>query len=186
MTANDEYLIKLIKTDASAFGTLFDIHYPAVFNYVFHRLADYELCRDITSEVFLKAFLNISSYRFRGIPVLFWLYRIANNEIQQYYRSKKYKPANFSAAINAHDLQLINNASDEEEKKQLEIELQKHDEFILLQQKIKLLPIDYQEVIVLKYFEQKTIKEIAVIKHKKEGTIKSWLSRGVEKLKKIL
>ena len=76
--------------------------------------------------------------------------------------------------------------SDEEEKNQLEKELQQHENFVLMQQKIKLLPLNYQEVIVLRYFEQKTIKEIALIKNKKEGTVKSLLSRGIEKLKTLV
>lgn len=182
----EEYLIGLIKIDSSEFGVLFDLHYSAIFNYVFHRQGDYELSRDIVSEVFLKAFINIHSFKYKGVPVLFWLYRIANNEIQQHFRKKKYSPSYFSGAINAKDWNAVNMRSDEEEKNHLEKELQQHENFILIQQKIKLLPIDYQEVIALRYFEQKTIKEIALIKNKKEGTVKSLLSRGIEKLKNLL
>lgn len=186
MTAEEEYLIGLIKIDASEFGVLFDRHYTAIFNYVFHRLADYELSRDIASEVFLKAFINIHSFKYKGVPVLFWLYRIANNEIQQYYRRKKYSPLYFSEAINTHYHNVIYKQSDEEDKVQSERELQKHEDFISVRQKLQLLPLKYQEVIALRYFEQKTIKEIALIKNQKEGTIKSLLSRGIGKLKNLL
>jgi len=182
----EEYLIGLIKIESSEFGVLFDLHYHAIFNYVFHRLGDYELSRDIVSEVFLKAFINIRSFKCKGIPVLFWLYRIANNEIQQHFRKKKYLPSYFGTAINPTDWCALNMQSDEEEKNQLEKELQQHENFVLMQQKIKLLPLNYQEVIVLRYFEQKTIKEIALIKNKKEGTVKSLLSRGIEKLKTLV
>ncbi len=182
----EEYLIGLIKIDSSEFGVLFDLHYPAIFRYIFHRLVDYDLTRDIASEVFLKAFLKIRFFEYKGVPVLFWLYRIANNEIQQYYRKKKYTPINFSEAINNHGWNTIDRQSNEEEKIQLEKELQQQEEYILIQQKIKQLQTDYQEVLALRYFEQKTIKEIAVITNKKEGTIKSLLSRGIEKLRKLL
>lgn len=182
----EEYLIGLIKIDASEFGVLFDMHYPVIFNYVFHRLGDYELSRDIASEVFLKAFINIHSFKYKGVPVLFWLYRIANNEIQQYYRRKKYSPLYFSEAINAGYHNIIQRQSDQEEKEQLEKELTAHEDFMLVQQKLKSLPLKYQEVIALKYFEQKTIKEIALIKNQKEGTIKSLVSRGIDKLKNLL
>lgn len=182
----EEYLIGLIKIESSEFGVLFDLHYHAIFNYVFHRLGDYELSRDIVSEVFLKAFINIRSFKYKGIPVLFWLYRIANNEIQQHFRKKKYLPSYFGVAINPTDWCALNMQSDEEEKNQWEKELQQHENFVLMQQKIKLLPLNYQEVIVLRYFEQKTIKEIALIKNKKEGTVKSLLSRGIEKLKTLV
>lgn len=184
--AEEEYLISLIKIDSSEFGVFFDMHYPAIFSYIFHRLVDYELARDIASEVFVKAFINISSFEYKGVPILFWLYRIANNEMQQHYRRKKYVHINFSTAINMHGWGAIDKQSTEEEKQQLERELQQQEDFILIQQKIKQLPIHYQEVLALRYFEQKTIKEIALIKNKKEGTVKSLISRGIEKLKKLL
>ena len=187
MTAKEEeYLIGLIKIDTSEFGVLFDRHYAAIFNYVYHRLADYELSRDIASEVFLKAFINIHSFKYKGVPVLFWLYRITNNEIQQYYRRKKYTPLYFSEAIHTNYHNIIYKQSDEEERTQSEKELQEHEDFISVQQKLQRLPLKYQEVIALRYFEQKTIKEIALIKNQKEGTIKSLLSRGIDRLRKLL
>lgn len=182
----EEYLIGMIKIDSSEFGFFFDLHYSAIFNYVFHRLGDYEMSRDIASEVFLKAFINIHLFKYRGVPVLFWLYRIANNEMRQHFRKKKYSLSCFGRAINIEDWNVINMQSDEEEKNQLERELQEHENFLLIQQKIKLLSIDYQEVIALRFFERKTIKEIALIKNKKEGTVKSLLSRGIEKLRNLL
>jgi RNA polymerase sigma-70 factor (ECF subfamily) len=48
------------------------------------------------------------------------------------------------------------------------------------------LPDKYRQVIALRYFEELSIREIADILHKKEGTIKSLLSRGLEKLKKMI
>ena len=48
---------------------------------------------------------------------------------------------------------------------------------------IKTLPTKYQEVIALRYFEGKQNKEIAEILNIKEGTLKSLLSRGLEKLR---
>jgi RNA polymerase sigma-70 factor (ECF subfamily) len=49
---------------------------------------------------------------------------------------------------------------------------------------LKTLPIKYQEVISFKYFEGKENKEIAEILLIKEGTLKSLISRGLEKLRK--
>lgn len=71
----------------------------------------------------------------------------------------------------------------ETERLMLEEDLEKHQQFIEVNDFIKKLDIKYQEVISLKYFERKSIKEIAIILKKKEGTIKSLLSRGIDKLK---
>lgn len=183
---DDEYLIRLIKIDPKEFGTLFDRHYAVLLNYIFHRVADSERSRDIASEVFLKAFIKIPSFRYKGIPVIFWLYKIANNEIKQYYRRKKYIPLYFSDAIGRNHNGIADGDFAESQNDLFETELQSHEYFILIQQKIELLPVEYQEVIALRYFERKTIHEISLIKGKKEGTIKSLLSRGISKLKKAL
>jgi len=52
-----------------------------------------------------------------------------------------------------------------------------------VQEGLKSLPVRYQQILALRYFEGKPTKEIAEILDKKEGTIKSLLSRGVEKLR---
>jgi len=67
-----------------------------------------------------------------------------------------------------------------------EEELKRYQDFLKVQEKISQLPIKYQEVITLRFFEKKKIKEISEILGKKEGTIKSLLHRGLEKLKDLM
>jgi RNA polymerase sigma-70 factor (ECF subfamily) len=69
---------------------------------------------------------------------------------------------------------------------QAEEELRRNQEYLLLHQQLSILPSKYQEVITLRYFEKKQIKEISEILGKKEGTVKSLLHRGLEKLRKNL
>lgn len=72
----------------------------------------------------------------------------------------------------------------EEDRKSLLDELSKHRQFMEISVKLKELPGRYQEVICLRYFEGKSNKEIGEILNKKEGTVKSLLSRGLDKLRK--
>ena len=72
------------------------------------------------------------------------------------------------------------------ERVEAERKLQEYDEFLAIRSTILELPIKYQEVIMLRYFERKGVKEIAEILNKKEGTVKSLLSRGIRKLKNLL
>ena len=67
-----------------------------------------------------------------------------------------------------------------------EEELRRHEDFLLLHENIAKLSIKYQEAITLRFFENKQIKEIAEILGKREGTVKSLLHRGLEKLKKLM
>ncbi len=74
----------------------------------------------------------------------------------------------------------------EEERLNAELQIEKHKQFIKVQKAVKELPIKYQDVISLKYFEKLKIKEISIVLNKKEGTIKSLLSRGITQLKQKL
>ena len=179
----EQQLIAGIQKDPHQFGTLFDTYYQPIFSYVFRRIGDYDTAKDVVSETFLKAYLSIDKFQWKGIPISFWLYRIANNEIQQCFRKKKYTPDSLDLMIETTGWDIIDPVSSLENKLQMERELKVDEDFAFFQNEIKRLPIAYQEVLALKYFEQKSIKEIAMIIDKKEGTIKSLLSRGIDKLR---
>jgi len=66
---------------------------------------------------------------------------------------------------------------------EIESEMHRHEQFISVLKELKTLPLKYQEVIALRYFEGKDNKEISEILNINEGTLKSLLSRGVEKLR---
>ena len=187
MEANaDKQLLEDIKADPQRFGILFDQCYQDIFTYIFHRVGDYDTARDIAAESFLKAFLNIQSFTWRGVPLSVWLYRIATNEVNLFFRRKKFSPESLSLLIEKNSFDLFDPDSAQTEKSILENELRQHEEFISIQSKLKELSIKYQVVIALRYFEKKSIKEIAILLGKKEGTVKSLLSRAVDRLKKLL
>jgi RNA polymerase sigma-70 factor (ECF subfamily) len=77
-------------------------------------------------------------------------------------------------------------AEEMDEKEIMENELKAHDLYNKVRSKLPQLDIKYQEVIALRYFEQKTNKEVSEILNKNEGTVKSLLSRGLEKLRKLI
>ena len=101
-------------------------------------------------------------------------------------RKKKYSPDSLTSLKESGVFEIADKTSLSEEKNELERQLQQSRDFIKIQQKLLLLPVKYQEVLALKYFEEKSIKEIAEILEIKEGTIKSLLSRGIEKLKYLV
>lgn len=178
---NEKELIKQIKKDPQAFALVYDQNYDAIFSYVFRRLGQYEVARDITAEAFLKAFQKIGLFQWRSVPLSAWLFRITTNEINLYFRHSKYKPAHLDDTD--LDLHLPYNAGIETEKAAAEKILRENEEFLLVQRTLLELDAKYQEVIALRFFEQKTIHEISTILSKKEGTIKSLLARGPEKLR---
>ena len=114
------------------------------------------------------------------------MFRIAGNEINYYFRRNRYDVRYFSELIEEYGLDWIDSQTASAEKKAALQQMENYQDFQLIQSKMKLLQVKYQEVIALRYFEDKSIKEICEILGKKEGTIKSLLSRGLEKLRNLM
>ena len=179
----EKHLIERSKDEPEAFGELYDKYYSRILGYVIKRTASVELAQDITSEVFFKALKNLRKFRWKGFPFSAWLYRIANNEIANHYRKNGHRQLGLEVISNS-----TNHAepSPESELLAAEAELKKHEDFLILHENIARLSTSYQEVIVLRYFENKRIQEIAEILGKGEGTVKSLLHRCLEKLRKSM
>jgi RNA polymerase sigma-70 factor, ECF subfamily len=181
----EEQLINEIKNNPDLFGLVYDEHYSTIFNYCYKRTYDFNSSKDITSETFLKAYLNIHKFKWKGVSLLSWLYKIATNEINLHYRSKKYRPS-FLREIDISETTLAKDRGLLEEKEAAELELEKHEQFLRIQKLLQKLPLKYQEVISLKYFEKLKINEISTVLNKPEGTVKSLLSRGIALMKNQL
>ena len=181
---DEEEIIRCARSDSRYFEPLFEKYYPPIKRYILRRVIDYDVADDIASETFLKALLKLSLFRWQGISFSAWLYRVATNEVNQYFRRKSYAPERFSDTMEFNERVRLPAVLPDEERESWEKELKHHEEYIVVQRIISKLPVKYQEVIALRYFEQKGIKEIAEILGKKEGTVKSLHARGLEKIRR--
>jgi RNA polymerase sigma factor (sigma-70 family) len=174
-------LIARAKKDPLAFGEIFDAHYDRIFGYCMKRTGSADIAADIAAETFVKAMRGMPLFRWRGIPIAAWLYRIAGNELNMYFRKGKYAPVSLSL--------LIEEGFDpraealESEKHLFEKMLQEDAETKKVYAALRALPAKYQEVIALRFFEDKSTPEIAQILGKREGTVRSLLSRGLTQLR---
>ena len=175
-------LLNKIKSNPAAFSEIFKLYYKSVFGYIFRRTGNFDDAADIAADTFFKAFTNISNFSYKGISIKVWLYRIATNEVNQFYRSKQKRDSIFKRFDFENKERWKSYL--QQDKEELEAELQKHNQFLVILSVLKTLPNKYQEVISLRYFEGKDNREITEILKIKEGTVKSLLSRGLEKLRK--
>lgn len=180
---DEEKLLREIENDPQKFGEIYEAFYKKIFGYVFRRTMDYDAAKDIAAETFFKAYTSIGKFKWRNISVLYWLYRIATNELNKYFNSRKYAPESLIKIHEEYGIDITDYSNAETERILLEEELEKHQDFMRINYLIKKLDFKYQDVISLRFFEQKSIKEIAIILNKKEGTVKSLLSRGIDNLK---
>lgn len=166
----EKKLLERAKEDKEAFGIIFEEYFSLILNYIFGRIGIKEEAKDLTEEVFIKALLSIDKYKDKGLPYSNYLMKIATNLVNDFIKKEK-------RLILKDDIEI------EYKEDFLDIEKKK---FFLIQKALIKLPIKYQNVLSLKIFEKKKIKEIADILNLNENTIKTILKRGTEKLKKAL
>lgn len=183
---NDQELVERLRDSPELFAEVYERHYAAIKKYVLRRVLDYDIASDITSEVFIKALLKIGTFRWKGIPLIAWLYRIAGNEIAIYFSKQQYETMRLNDFAEFNNLPGSMFTDPADEKERWESELRRHKQFLVVHETIRSMPGHYQEAMSLRHFEGKSIKEISEILGKKEGTVKSLLSRGMEQLKKSL
>ncbi len=178
--SHEETLVEQAKSDMQAFGILFDAYYGKIFSYALRRVADVPLAQDITSEVFLKALRGIARFKWQNLHFSAWLYRIAGNEIADFYRS-----ARRQRCLSAELSYSMGDADEgaEAELVRLEAELREQQALLKMQRAVSALPANYQEVIALRFFEKKQLKEIGEILDKQEESVKTLLYRGIAKLR---
>lgn len=175
-------LIERAKTNPDAFGIIFDAHYDMILGYSMKRTGDIAVAQDITSEVFIKALKNINKFTWQNVPISAWLYKIASNELRMNFRGFKHvasldelrESSNFEPIDETNFLEELTLAQDAAERQR---------DSMRAHELIATLGLKYQEVIVLRFGEEKKIGEIAIILGKSEGTIKSLLSRAMKKLR---
>lgn len=177
---DERTLVEQAKSDPLAFGWLFDNYYDPILNYILHRTANVHLAQELASNTFYKALRKLWQFKWQKIPFSAWLYRIASNEVNEFYRKHK---SFHLVQIEPYVDQFDDPASAADREIHLaEQKVAKRKLFLELHEGIAQLQPRYQEVVVLKYFEGKKISEIAQVLGKSEGTIKSLLHRAHKQL----
>jgi RNA polymerase sigma-70 factor (ECF subfamily) len=80
-------LVERARTDAAAFGELYQHYAPLIYRFIYNRLRDRATAEDLTSDVFYKALRAIDRYR-PPTPFGSWLYRIAANTAIDHLRTR--------------------------------------------------------------------------------------------------
>ncbi len=176
---NDKELVARAQKDPLAFGAIFDLYYKQILTYTLRRTADARLAEDITADTFAKALHSLWRYSWRGVPLSAWLYKIAGNEIRMQAR----KRASVSLDILVEAGFDIADDALSEEREALEQAATADAQFAQVSAALRSLPQKYQEVLALRYMEDKSGREIALIVNKKESTVRSLLHRGMQMLK---
>ncbi len=176
MKAQDERTLirRAQQGDREAFAELYDLHYPAIFNYFFYRVGDQALAEDLTADLFVRMVEKIGRYRERGRPFLAWLYTIARNLLMDYYRRR---PREDTELV---DDRMLSNG------RTLNAEIEHRLSLDCLSMALQSLTEDQRQVIILRFLERRSIAEVASILKKTAGAVKALQHRALGALKRAM
>ena len=167
LEADERLLVEAAQKDSGRFGDLYEIHFERVYAFISRRVGDRGTAEDLTSEVFHKALANLPRYEWRGVPFSAWLYKIAAHSIAD--RSKQA----FREIPSSDDLPEGSTIPDIEEI----------DRRARLFRLVDQLPADQRRVILQRFVEQRSIREIAEQLKRSEGAVKQLQFRALETLR---
>lgn len=168
-------LILKCQEDPQYFAPLYEEYYDSIFIFIHKRVDQEEVTAELTSQVFFKCLKNLSSYRYQGVPFSAWLYKIAINEVNQFFRRRK-RLERIVSLREEHVGLLI----DEIEYREPEI-----DTHVLISALLEQLSDREVQFLELRFFENRSFKEIGYLLGISEVNAKVKTYRIIDKLKKI-
>jgi RNA polymerase sigma-70 factor, ECF subfamily len=171
--ADERLLIEAAQKNPARFAELYENNFERVYAYVVRRVGNRAETEDLTAEVFHQALANLKRFEWRGIPFAAWLFRIAANLL-----SDRWQRAGREQV--ADDPELIESAQASSAE---EPELGKVEQRAILFRLVDMLPAEQRRVVVLRFVEQKSIKEVAREIRKTEGAVKQLQFRALSNLR---
>jgi RNA polymerase sigma-70 factor (ECF subfamily) len=166
--ADERLLIEAAQKDPARFAELYELNFERVYAYVVQRVRDRAETEDLTAEVFHQALANLKRFEWRGIPFAAWLFRIAANLMSDRWQR--------SGREVADDTQLDSAQANPTEIEDVERRA-------TLYRLVDTLPNEQRRVVVLRFVEQKSIKEVAREVRKTEGAVKQLQFRALTNLR---
>lgn len=170
-----EVIHNYLETQAAmCFSLLYNRYAPKIYSKCMAILKDEMLAEDATQEIFMKVFLNLSKFEEKA-KFSTWVYSITYNYCIDYLRRKKKQENIFSEDVEkAPDL-----ADDIPDEVLLELEVNQ------LKNVLEQMPVGDKAILLMKYQDDLSIKEIAEVLDKSESAIKMKLKRAKEKAQKL-
>ena len=164
-----------VQGDAEAFGALYGLYLDAIYKYIYYRTGNAVVAEDLTEHTFLKAWSGIGNYEQQGIRFSSWLYRIARNTVIDYYRTKREEVPFASEPPTLA----------KEEGLGPEALLLRREEVKELQHAISQLPEEQQQVIILRFVEGLSHRQVSEIMGKSESACRVIQHRALIALRRL-
>ncbi|NTV62384.1 MAG: sigma-70 family RNA polymerase sigma factor [Oscillochloris sp.] len=160
--------------DQQALSAIYEHYAPDIFRYIYYKVNDVELARDLQADVFLRMLEGIERYEDRGWPISSWLYKIAHDRTIDSLRRRE--------RFNTISLDIWVEQPEEEQVSDIDQSAQR----AWLERSLSQLNPSQAQVLRLRYIYDLSIQETARQMGRSEGSIKSLQYRAQQNLARIL
>jgi RNA polymerase sigma-70 factor (ECF subfamily) len=174
VTREDTLLQRARAFDEEALGELYDRYAPQIYGYICRRVSDPQTAEDLTGEVFVRMLQAIRSDNPWHTSFRTWLYRIAHNLVVDHYRGQPPAPL----------VELDEEYPTDEEGPAKEVARRLSHQ--RLRSAIRHLTEGQQQVLVLRFGQQLTSREVGEILGKSVSAVEALQHRGLEALRRLL
>jgi len=172
--AEERRLVEAAQRDPARFADLYESFFELVYSYVVRRVPSRAEAEDLTAEVFHRALRSLPRFKWTGAPFASWLFRIAANMIAD--RAKR--------AAREHGAGVVGETATATGQAQTNIEeVERQARLFRL---VEALADDQRRVILMRFVEEKSIREISQALQRSEGAIKQLQFRALQNLRKEL
>ncbi|WP_409291016.1 RNA polymerase sigma factor SigW [Peribacillus sp. SCS-37] len=175
-----EKINQVLNGDQNAYSTIVEEYKDKVFYLCYRMVGNRHEAEDLAQEAFVKAYIHLKSFNM-NLKFSTWIYRIATNLCIDRIRKKKpdyYLDAEIAGTDGLDMYSQLASDADSPEKEAESMEMQE-----AVQKEILKLPEKYRSVIILKYMEDLSLKEISDALDLPVGTVKTRIHRGREALR---
>ncbi len=177
---SDEEVVSLVLKNQDNFAIIINRYKSKLFNYI-RRITNVrdEDAEDLLQDIFLKVYLNLNDFD-TDLKFSSWIYAIAHNQVISQHRRLNVRAEGHSTSLEDESaIKLASNFSIEKELDNLYLKDN-------VSKVLRSLKEKYQEILILKFLEEKNYQEISDIIKKPVGTVGSLMNKAKSEFKKEL
>lgn len=168
-----ELVLRAKEGDQGAFTQIYERYASGIYRYIYCRVGEVELAKDLQADVFLRMLEGMHGYEERGRPISAWLYRIAHDRTVDWMRRRHMRyqvPLEYWQGSCEGPEQVIDLQVDQEE----------------LRRMLDDLTNAQRQVILLRFMSDLSVQEVAERLGRSEGAVKALQYRGIQSLARLL
>lgn len=156
---------------------LYERYVERIFHKCFNIVSDREVARDLTHDVMIKVFTKLNKYSFKS-PFYGWIYAITYNHCMDYLKTKK--------RFKTSSIEDFNGNFPEEDSIELEHKELKEIQYEQLEYFYKQLSDPEKLILLMRYQDGMSIKQIAIVLKVSESAVKMRLKRSRDHLASLI